>query len=393
MAPTVYDVTTFPATVSPYVDIGQVINEIIADIKSLQTTQTTRPGAVIYIPPGHYDLLTRIVIDISYLQIKGSGHGFQSLAIRDESVTAGWFDTLPGGSHIQVKNSDGHSEAILVQRAGSPVVVGRINGLEFRDFILDGVTASKPYLPGSGKIGISIQSDNDSVRVEGMGFVYLSKAMVVRGADAAWFTNNFVAECGSCLELTGASQVVRVSNNYLISAWAGSAVFAENAEGLHIEGNTIVWYGSLRLVNCKRGIVSGNKFVSSWPGMIILEPGCDENLIASNQITRVDTESSIDNGRDDYFGLIHVNGSNNSILANHFSFSVGSGFLKPLGATPTIILIKSGDRNVISANNIVSSVASQVVLDASTTSTKILHSTSAAQLQPFSSSYAHVPIP
>ena len=45
MAPTVYDVTTWPgATVSPYSDIGLVINQIIADIKSQQTSQTTRPG-------------------------------------------------------------------------------------------------------------------------------------------------------------------------------------------------------------------------------------------------------------------------------------------------------------------------------------------------------------
>lgn len=67
-----------------------MINEIIADIKAQQTTQVTRPGAVIYIPPGHYDLQARVIIDISYVQIKGSGHGFQSLAIRDESSTSGW---------------------------------------------------------------------------------------------------------------------------------------------------------------------------------------------------------------------------------------------------------------------------------------------------------------
>lgn len=70
MAATFYDVTTFQGSISPYQDIGTVINEIIADIKATQTAQTTRPGAVIYVPPGHYDLLTRVVIDISFLQIK-----------------------------------------------------------------------------------------------------------------------------------------------------------------------------------------------------------------------------------------------------------------------------------------------------------------------------------
>lgn len=104
MPQTVYDVTTWPgASVSPYVDIGKVMNEIIADIKATQNTQTTRPGAVSYIPPGHYDLLTRVTIDISYLQIKGSGHGFLSEAIRDESNVSQWVETLPGASHIRVK--------------------------------------------------------------------------------------------------------------------------------------------------------------------------------------------------------------------------------------------------------------------------------------------------
>ncbi len=71
MASTVYDVTAWPgATVSPYTDIGLVINEIIADIHSQQTGQTTRPGAVIYIPPGHYTLQTTVNIDVGFLTIK-----------------------------------------------------------------------------------------------------------------------------------------------------------------------------------------------------------------------------------------------------------------------------------------------------------------------------------
>lgn len=391
--PTVYDVTTFGASVSPYTDIGEVINEIIADIKAQQTTQTTRPGAVIYIPPGHYDLKTRVVIDISYLQIKGSGHGFQSLAIRDESNTSGWADTLPGGSHIQMKNTDGTATAFLVQRSGSPATVGRINSVEFRDFAIDGVSASKPYLPGSGKVGISIQSDNDSIRIEGMGFVYLSKAMSVRGADAAWITGNFVAECGTCLELSGASQVVRVSNNFLISAWAGSSIFAENAEGLLVQGNTLVWYGSVRLANSKRCTITGNKFVSSWPGMIILESGSDENLIAANHLTRVDTESANDNGKDDLFGLIQIAGSNNSLFSNQLTYDVTSSLRRPAGATPTIVLVKSGDRNVLNGNAIVSNTPAAVVLDSSTTNTKVIYSTTSAQLQTYSASYSHVPIP
>lgn len=64
-----YDVTEWSVG-NPYQDIGEVINSIIADIKSRQTAtdnnQGGKPGAVIYIPPGDYSLLSQVVIDISY---------------------------------------------------------------------------------------------------------------------------------------------------------------------------------------------------------------------------------------------------------------------------------------------------------------------------------------
>ena len=67
---TVYDVTDWKPRGKPlnvYEDIG-------ADIKSAQTDQAAKPGAVIYIPPGDYSLKTRVVVDISNLTIRGSGH-------------------------------------------------------------------------------------------------------------------------------------------------------------------------------------------------------------------------------------------------------------------------------------------------------------------------------
>ena len=394
MPQTVYDVTTWPgASVSPYLDIGKVMNEIIADIKATQNTQTNRPGAVIYIPPGHFDLLTRVTIDISHLQIKGSGHGFLSEAIRDESNVSGWVETLPGGSHIQVKNTDGHSEAFLVARSGSPVTVGRLNSVEFRDFCIDGVSSSKPYIPGNGKTGILVQTDNDAFRVEGMGFVYLTHALVIHGADAPYITNNFIAECSSCVELLGASQVARITNNFLISAWAGSSVFAENAEGMLISGNSLLWYGSVRLLNTKRSSVTANKFVSSWPGMVILESGSDENLISSNQFFRTDTESSINNGKDDYFGLVQLDGNNNTVTANHFSYGVAAQYIRPSGAVPTIVLVRGGTRNYLASNNIVSNVPARVVLDASTTQTKVIYSAEDSQIQAFTTNYSKVATP
>lgn len=166
------------ASVSAYTDIGQVMNEIIADVKSNQTTATTRPGAVIYIPPGHYMLQTTVNIDTGFLTIKGSGHGFMSEAVRDGADHSAWIETLPGSSHVQIANND--QVGFLVDRATDPGTNGRLNAIVFQDFCIDGVSRTKPYLPGNGKTGIKVQYDTDSLRIEGMGMVYLANAIVVR---------------------------------------------------------------------------------------------------------------------------------------------------------------------------------------------------------------------
>ncbi|MBQ4796898.1 right-handed parallel beta-helix repeat-containing protein, partial [Pectobacterium versatile] len=88
-----YDVTEWNVG-NPYQDIGEVINSIIADIKHRQTQTDTnkggKPGAVIYIPPGDYHLNTQVLIDISYLKIVGSGHGFTSSSIRFNTPEREW---------------------------------------------------------------------------------------------------------------------------------------------------------------------------------------------------------------------------------------------------------------------------------------------------------------
>lgn len=392
MATTFYDVTTFKGSTSPYHDIGTVINEIIADIKAEQTTQTTRPGAVIYVPPGHYDLLTRVVIDISFLQIKGAGHGFMSQAIRDDTAdTSQWDEVLPGGSHIRVMNTDGNHEAFLVSKTGTPALNGRLNSIFFQDFCLNGVNAEKPY--SNGKIGISVQSDNDSLRIEGMGFMYLERPLLIKGADAINITNNFIAETGSCIELTGASILGKITNNYLISAWAGYSIFAENGEGLLVSGNTIVWAGKIYLDNVSRSNISSNKILSNFPGMVILAGNSKENLISSNQFRRTwgDGKSDL---LDDTYGLIRVESSGNQIGSNIFAFDVPREQLLPNKETvPAIIHITEGDNNYLGMNQIVANLPVAVVLDAPTTTTKVLYSATEDQFSPATKSYSFVPTP
>ena len=379
MAPTVYDVTTWTgATVSPYTDIGLVINEIMADVHATQTTQTTRPGAVIYIPPGHYTLQTTANIDASFITIKGSGHGFMSEAVRDGANTSAWIETLPGSSHVQIANSN--QVGFYVYRSTNPVTNGRMDGIVFQDFCIDGVSDSKPYIPGNGKTGILVQSDTDSLRIEGMGFVYLTHAIVVHNADAFNITNNFITECGNCIEMVDGSIVGKITNNYLISPWAGNTIFMENNDNTLISGNSMLWGARIQLKSVHRACITGNKFVSNFSGMIVHETQCDENLISGNHFRRIYGDGGPARN-DDLYGMVQLNGNSNSVTANTFSFSVPSANIVPSGATPTVVLVKGGDSNYLATNQIAANVGVKVVLDASTTNTKVLWSANSGQLQ------------
>jgi inulin fructotransferase (DFA-I-forming) len=390
MPSTIYDVTTWVIpgnpSVTAFTDIGAIVNSIIADIKANQPTQASKPGAVIYIPPGDYSLKTRIVIDISYLQIKGSGHGFTSSSIRYNSGnTSSWWEIWPGGSRIKVENTDGNAEAILINRSGSP----RLSSIELIDFCLDGLSFTpnqNSYL--NGKIGIRSTSDTDSLRIHGMGLVYLQRGLVITGADALSVCNNFIAECGNCIELVASGQASMVNDNLLGAGPIGFTIFAEGHFGLIISGNNIFPRGksSVHLKNCTNNTIAANRLHAFYGGMITLEGACHNNLIGGNHFLR-QRESyppfqSVPNPVDDLFGLIHINGSGNTVSGNHFSFDVPPANILPSGATPTLILVKSGANNYLATNHHVANVAVRsAVLDGSTTNTKVLDSGTAAEFQ------------
>ncbi|MES0475558.1 NosD domain-containing protein [Citrobacter braakii] len=370
-----YDVTEWK-TGNPYDDIGEVINSIIADIKSRQTNadmnEGGKPGAVIYIPPGDYHLLTQIVIDISYLKIMGSGHGFTSSSIRfntPESDWPNWHEIWPGGSRILVDRlpEDGAAEsagaAFYIARSGDP----RISSVEFADFCIDGLhfvddgTGSNDpensYL--NGKTGIYIASAQDSFRINGMGMVYLEHGVTIYNADALAIHNNFIAECGNCIELRESGQASKITDNLIGAGYRGYSVYAENFGGLLITANNIFPRGksSVHLSNVVRSSISSNRFHSFYPGMLIMENGCTENLVSSNHLFREREPwgpmQAYDNGLDDLYGLLYISGDNNSIIANHISETIDKQYIMPTGASPVIIRVVSGKGNTVSNNHIV----------------------------------------
>lgn len=370
-----YDVTQWPDG-DPSEDVGAVINSIIANIKRRQTDRDLKdggkPGAVIAIPPGDYRLRTQVLIDVSYLRIEGAGHGFTSSSIRYNTPAQeleSWHEIWPGGSRIlvdippQPEGDATAGAAFLVRRAGNP----RISSVEFANFCIDGLHfTAEPGAPGeaensyrNGRTGIHIASANDSFRITGMGLIYLEHGIVAEDADAMSIDNNFVAECGSCIELRGMGQASRIANNLIGAGYRGHSIHAENHGGLLVSANNVFPRGasSLQFAGVVRSSVTGNRFHSFYPGMLILDGGCAENLIGSNHFLR-DREpwapmTGYDNGLDDRFGLLQVNGSNNSVIGNHISETIDTRFIRPAGAKPVIIRLASGGGNYVASNHVV----------------------------------------
>lgn len=370
-----YDVTRWPVG-NPYQDIGEVINSIIADIKSRQTETDIndggKPGAAIFIPPGDYHLTTQVLIDISYLKIMGAGHGFVSSSIRFNTPADEWanlHDLWPGGSRILVDlcPQDGDEEhagaAFYVKRSGAP----RISSVAFENFCIDGLHFVDDGLGNNdpentytnGKTGIYIASAQDAFRITGMGFIYLEHGLTAYNSDAMAIHNNFIAECGNCIELRGAGQASKITDNLIGAGYKGYSIYAQNFGGLLISTNNIFPRGasSVHLSGVVRSSVTSNRFHSFYPGMLIMENNCAENLISANHFLR-DREpwppmQAYDNGRDDTYGLLYIDGSNNSIIANHISETVDVQYLKPQGIKPIVIRLVAGKGNYLANNHIV----------------------------------------
>ncbi|WP_248928561.1 NosD domain-containing protein [Paenibacillus hamazuiensis] len=370
-----YDVTDWPVG-NPYEDIGEVINSMIADIKSRQTdidvNQGGKPGAVIYIPPGDYHLVSQVVIDISYLKIMGSGHGFTSSSIRFNTSEKEWADLhelWPGGSRIlvniplEVNDEEYKGAAFYVERSGNP----RISSVEFSDFCIDGLhfiedgsgETNPENTYTNGKTGIYVASACDSFRITGMGFVYLEHGITIYHADALSIHDNFIAECGNCIELRGWGQASKITDNLIGAGFKGYSIYAQNFGGLLITANNVFPRGasSIYFDGVTRSSITNNRLHSFYPGMVVFRGNCSENLVSSNHFLR-DHEPwtpflGTDNGLDDLYGLLYISGNNNSVIANHFSEGINSQNIKPAGATPVIIRIASGNGNYISNNHVV----------------------------------------
>ncbi|WP_223691035.1 NosD domain-containing protein [Leifsonia poae] len=238
----------------------------------------------------------------------------------------------------------------------------------------------------NGKIGIRSTSATDSLRIVGMGLVYLERGIVLTDVDALQITNDFICECGSCIELVGSGQASMVNDNLIGAGPAGFSLFAEDHFGLIVSGNNIFPRGasSVHLKNATNNTITANRLHAFYSGMITMEGACHNNLISSNHFLR-NRESfpafqSVPNPQDDLFGLVQLNGSGNTVVGNHFSFDVPTENIVPSGVKPTMVLVKSGANNYVATNHHIANVdVTAVVLDGSTVNTKVLDCGSAGE--------------
>jgi hypothetical protein len=194
--------------------------------------------------------------------------------------------------------------------------------------------------------------------VSGMGFVYLENALTIYKADALSIHDNFIAECGSCIELRGWGQASKITDNLVGAGPKGHSIYAENHGGLLVTANNVFPRGasSVHLNGVTRSSVTNNRLHSFYPGMLVLA-NSSEILVATNHFLR-DHEPwtpflGVDNGLDDLYGLLQVSGSNNTVVANHFSLVIDSESIRPAGAMPVIIRLTAGAGNFVSNNHVV----------------------------------------
>lgn len=274
--------------------------------------------------------------------------------------------------------------AFYVNRSGNP----RISSVEFANFCIDGLhflddgsertDPENTYI--NGKTGIYIASAQDSFRITGMGIVYLEHGITIYDADALAIHDNFIAECGNCIELRGAGQASKITDNLIGAGYKGYSIFAQNFGGLLITANNIFPRGksSVHFVGVVRSSVTSNRFHSFYPGMLVFKGNCSENLVSSNHFLR-DHEpwppmQAYNNGLNDLYGILYISGNNNSIIANHISETIDAQYIIPSGATPVIIHVVSGKKNYIANNHIVATTETsqgQVGADDSCFSTQV----------------------
>lgn len=309
-------------------DISKVMNYIISNVIGSK-------GGTIYIPAGSsYMMKSTVNIYKSYITVKGDGSGVRS------GIDPGNKNSSFGGGGSMLKVASGVTAFNIKNEQG---VRGRLSGITFTGFQLRG--------DGNNGFGIKSETDTDGVKIENMVINNVGQGIELRGADAPTITDNWISETAAGIKLAGASQAAIITNNHIGAQPKGVSVDMENPSGFDITGNTIYPDGgsNINLYNPVHGTVTGNTISSYYNGMINILPNSNgiygNGNVISNNVISVNDWKKNPAGRDNKWGIVHVEGYSNRIDGNSI---IADG--APNNYTG--ILIMKGNNNRLSNNSI-----------------------------------------
>ena len=292
-----YVITHYGAKGDGSTDCSAIINDLISKLPI--------SGGTIVIPEGDFLLSSPIVVNKNFVTIKGLNPGLRSNV--DVPVSS---ILHPGGGSKLILGAA--SAGIMVPTL--PDVGGRknrISGLVVHNLLITGGSTSKGT-------GISIQQDNDGIRIEDVIGINLNVGIVANAADAMIIKSCWISECRNSIEMSHGIQNL-ISNCQLGAQPGGITMKLNNQENFNVTGNHIYPDGdvNLQMNNCTYGNISGNNFQSYYVGMIELNQG-SFNLITSN-VCWMRTPSDANRqlrGKPNDYGVIRILGSGNMISNN-----------------------------------------------------------------------------
>ena len=311
-------------------DIGLVFASIFNDMihehiyHGLNTNSQWR-GGMIKIPPSRYILETPVLISKSFITIEGSNAGWRSGP--EFNIDKG--EKTSGGSRIIARLSNTNEYAFTVNRDFE--TFGRISGIEFRNFIIDG----RPFDNSTNPLNqnaIKIAIDNDAIVISNMVIINCNHGLYAKNNDAMLITNNMFAELFKPIYFISNSKGCLISNNRIGAAGkSDTSLYIENAQDITITANNIFPDGTsnIYLINgCTRCLIANNHLSSYCSGVITSiasANGKDLNKthITGNYISYIGDTTTIDtncgtNHNETSFGLVNIGGEKIYISNNFF---------------------------------------------------------------------------
>lgn len=332
---------------NPDFDNAPALNEAIQSLPSV--------GGTVFIPNGNYFLKSTVNIDRSYVHIMGLNNGLRSGIDPEDGKT----QSGGGGAKVVV------TEPIVAFKIENTHNNNRLSGITFSGFDLRGDT--------NNGVGIDGISNTDRVIIDNMTINNVGIGIRLNAADAPKITNSWIAETQSSILLTGASQQAEIKNNSLGAQPKGTTILLENPDRYNITGNNIYPDGAtgIRIVNPIHGTITGNTISSYYNGVIEFLSAVNGvmgngNVISGNVISVEDWHNNPD-GKDDKWGLIHIEAHSNVISNN-----VLIGNNSPENSTG--ILIMNGNKNRVMGNLItMDNTESKVVCNGSANETRVIY--------------------